>query len=146
VSACFQCPADQPHCLIVDSNALGCVECLGDAHCTGNDECSSNHDCSPPPPPSPSHKDVEWLCQAGECWGKDGRCLVDEVPCKDGAECVTLESIFGYPPLDEDKDPGGWCACAEGTCPDQQTCGPGALAILAALVGGNASVPNTCSK
>jgi len=142
---CGQCLGSTPHCLKDGDTVLGCVMCLEDEHCNASQTCSSNYLCGDPPPPPPSKDGIEWLCESGECWGKDGRCLPDEVGCKDGAECVTLTSIFGEPPLPDDEDPGGWCACPAGACEDGLTCGAGPLGILASLVG-RATVPDTCFK
>jgi len=152
--ACSLCTGATPKCLEEDGQFVSCVACLTTDDCSAADATCVNNTCTSPPPDPPKIDGIPVTCQAGACWGTNGKCNGDTVVCKDDAQCITLSLLFKGEIPGGVIDPGGHCECQpsagalpgteQGTCPDGLLCGPGPLSLLVALLDGSVDVPYHC--
>jgi hypothetical protein len=152
--ACSLCTGATPKCLEANGKFQECVACLTTEDCTDPAATCVSNTCTSPPPDPPEIDGIPVTCQAGQCWGVNGKCNGDTVVCKDGAECITLELLFNGEVPAGVIDPGGYCKCQptpgalpgteQGSCPEGLLCGSGPLNLLVKLLDGSISVPNHC--
>ena len=152
--SCSLCTGATPICVEEDGQFVACVGCVTSDDCSDPDATCIENSCSSPPPTPPEIDGIPVTCQAGECWGTNGKCNGESVTCKGGAQCLTLDVLFDGSPPDNIADPGGHCACQptpgalpgteSGTCPEGLLCGAGPLTLLVGLLDGSIDVPTHC--
>lgn len=152
--SCALCTGATPVCRVENGEFVECVGCLTSEDCEDPAATCIENSCSSPPPTPPEIDGIPVTCQAGECWGTNGKCNGDTVQCKGGSQCITLELLFEGSVPDGVVDPGGHCQCKptpgalpgteQGNCPDDLICGPGPLSLLVSLLDGSINVPTHC--